>query len=126
MATNAFGLGIDRPDVRLVVHAGLPIGIDAYTQEIGRAGRDGKKARAVLLYSPSDEYVVKNLIRSNKDPETVSRGKQRLKVLKKVLRNPDKVWNGIKNVLSLSVSTAPVIDILFIRIMIKPPVLRQS
>ena len=58
-ATNAFGLGIDRPDVRLVVHAGLPIGIDAYTQEIGRAGRDGKKARAVLLYSPSDEYVVK-------------------------------------------------------------------
>ena len=96
VATNAFGLGIDRPDVRLVVHAGLPIGIDAYTQEIGRAGRDGKKARAVLLYSPSDEYVVKNLIRSNKDPETVSRGKQRLKVLKKVLRNPDKVWNGIK------------------------------
>ena len=91
VATNAFG-----PDVRLVVHAGLPIGIDAYTQEIGRAGRDGKKARAVLLYSPSDEYVVKNLIRSNKDPETVSRGKQRLKVLKKVLRNPDKVWNGIK------------------------------
>ena len=58
--------------------------------------RDGKKARAVLLYSPSDEYMVKNLIRSNKDPETVSRGKQRLKVLKKVLRNPDKVWNGIK------------------------------
>nr|WP_278308862.1 hypothetical protein [Butyricicoccus sp. OM06-6AC] len=39
---------------------------------------------------------MKNLIRSNKDPETVSRGKQRLKVLKKVLRNPDKVWNGIK------------------------------
>ena len=65
-------------------------------QEIGRSVRDGKKARAVLLYSPSDEYVVKNLIRSNKDPETVSRGKQRLKVLKKVLRNPDKVWNGIK------------------------------
>ncbi len=96
VATNAFGLGIDRPDVRLVVHAGLPIGIDAYTQEIGRAGRDGKKARAVLLYSPSEEYVVKNLIRSNKDPETVARGKVRLKVLKKVLRKPDKVWKGIK------------------------------
>lgn len=47
--------------MRLVVHAGLPIGIDAYTQEIGRAGRDGKKARAVLLYAPSDEYVVKTL-----------------------------------------------------------------
>ena len=54
VATNAFGLGIDRPDVRLVVHAGLPLGIDAYAQEIGRAGRDGKKARAVLLYTPTD------------------------------------------------------------------------
>ena len=95
VATNAFGLGIDRPDVRLVVHAGLPIGIDAYTQEIGRAGRDGKKARAVLLYAPSDEYVMKNLIHSSRDPETVSRGKKRLKALKKVLREPNKVWNGI-------------------------------
>ena len=95
MATNTFGLGIDRPDVRLVVHAGLPIGIDAYTQEIGRAGRDGKKARAVLLYAPSDEYVVKNLIHSSRDPETVSRGKKRLKALKKVLREPNKVWKGI-------------------------------
>lgn len=95
VATNAFGLGIDRPDVRLVVHAGLPIGIDAYTQEIGRAGRDGKKARAVLLYAPSDEYVVKNLIHSSRDPETISRGKKRLKALKKVLREPNKVWKGI-------------------------------
>ena len=95
VATNAFGLGIDRPDVRLVVHAGLPIGIDAYTQEIGRAGRDGKKARAVLLYAPSDEYMVKNLIHSSRDPETVSRGKKRLKALKKVLREPNKVWKGI-------------------------------
>lgn len=95
VATNTFGLGIDRPDVRLVVHAGLPIGIDAYTQEIGRAGRDGKKARAVLLYAPSDEYVVKNLIHSSRDPETVSRGKKRLKALKKVLREPNKVWKGI-------------------------------
>ena len=78
VATNAFGLGID-----------------AYTQKIGRAGRDGKKARAVLLYAPSDEYVVKNLIHSSRDPETVSRGKKRLKALKKVLREPNKVWKGI-------------------------------
>ena len=114
MATNAFGLGIDRPDVRLVVHAGLPIGIDAYTQEIGRAGRDGKKARAVLLYAPSDEYMVKNLIHSSRDPETVSRGKKRLKALKKGSARAEQGVEGYHEVLSISVSTTPVIDIIFI------------
>lgn len=94
VATNAFVWALTVPTC--VCRArGLPIGIDAYTQEIGRAGRDGKKARAVLLYAPSDEYVVKNLIHSSRDPETISRGKKRLKALKKVLREPNKVWKGI-------------------------------
>ena len=54
VSTNAFGMGIDKPDVRVVVHMELPDSLEAYFQEAGRGGRDGRKAYAVLLYHPAD------------------------------------------------------------------------
>ena len=65
VATNAFGMGIDKPNVRLVVHLDLPDSIEAYFQEAGRAGRDGQKAYAVMLYAASDRATLHRRI-----PET--------------------------------------------------------
>ncbi len=68
VATNAFGLGIDKPNIRFVVHYDLPGSVEAYTQEAGRAGRDGKLSRCILLYRMSDTRV-QNYFLTGKYPD---------------------------------------------------------
>jgi ATP-dependent DNA helicase RecQ len=63
-ATNAFGMGIDRPDVEAVIHFAIPGSVEAYYQEIGRAGRDGRPATATLLWDPEDVHTREFLIDS--------------------------------------------------------------
>ena len=65
VATNAFGMGIDKPNVRIVVHIDCPDSIEAYFQEAGRAGRDGKRAYAVLLYNEGDSRKLHKRITDN-------------------------------------------------------------
>lgn len=69
-ATNAFGMGIDRKDVRKVIHYNIPSSLEAYYQEAGRAGRDGENSECVLLFSYGDKFVHEFMIEMNNPPQS--------------------------------------------------------
>ncbi len=73
VATIAFGMGIDKPDVRFVVHMDLPKSLEAYYQETGRAGRDGLPANAVMFYGLKDLAIVSHLIETSESPDEIKR-----------------------------------------------------
>ena len=89
VATSAFGLGVDIPKVRMVIHAGLPLTVEGYFQEIGRAGRDGKKSRCCLIYHDGDFGRNRGILMANKSQKDISKQE---KLLREIVSGETCIW----------------------------------
>jgi ATP-dependent DNA helicase RecQ len=94
VATVAFGMGVDRPDVGLVLHLDLPASAEGYLQESGRAGRDGLPAQCLVLFDPDDRTSLAWAIRASSDEAGVAQEQGRLELAQQQLRRMEAVAEG--------------------------------
>jgi len=94
VATVAFGMGVDRPDVGLVLHLDLPASAEGYLQESGRAGRDGLPARCLVLFDPDDRTSLAWAIRASAEDGADAQEKQRVELAQQQLRRMEAVAEG--------------------------------